>query len=128
MLAVAGVILTNMIVGMLWYGPLFGKKWMRLVGMSEKDLKKGSIVPMIAALIGAALTAFIFGVITTKIGVDNLRGYIETAFWIWLGFTAIPSFVNASFSGKSKQLWGIEVSHWLVSMMLMGLVFSLITL
>ena len=33
-----------MIVGMLWYGPLFGKAWQKETGLTDEDLKKGNMV------------------------------------------------------------------------------------
>ncbi len=35
---VAGVI--PMVIGFLWYGPLFGKKWLALMEMTEEDIMK----------------------------------------------------------------------------------------
>ena len=34
---VAGFI--PMILGSIWYGPLFGKKWIELMGLTEEELK-----------------------------------------------------------------------------------------
>jgi hypothetical protein len=36
--------LTTLLVGFVWYGPLFGKAWMKETGLTEEDLKKGSMV------------------------------------------------------------------------------------
>ena len=38
-----GVILaaiSAMVVGYVWYGPLFGKPWMKLVGITKEDIEK----------------------------------------------------------------------------------------
>lgn len=35
--AVLGAAIASMILGFLWYGPLFGNAWMRLSGMTEAD-------------------------------------------------------------------------------------------
>ena len=31
-----------MIIGYLWYGPLFGKEWRSLVGMTDEKMKKAT--------------------------------------------------------------------------------------
>lgn len=123
-IAVMGTVVVNVVIGMIWFGPLFGKKWMSLVGLSEADMKGGAMAPMVGSLIGALLTAIIFSKVTAMIGVDSMRGYIETALWIWLGFTAISSFVNASFSGKSKNLWAIEAFFWFFVYLAMAVIFA----
>ena len=35
---VAGAVF-SMILGFVWYGPIFGKKWMEIVGVDPKDLE-----------------------------------------------------------------------------------------
>lgn len=36
-LAVLAASLVGFIIGAIWYGPLFGKAWMKIVGLTEKD-------------------------------------------------------------------------------------------
>ncbi|MCB0443120.1 MAG: DUF1761 domain-containing protein, partial [Flavobacterium sp.] len=36
--------LSTLLVGFVWYGPLFGKAWMAENGFSEEELKQGSMV------------------------------------------------------------------------------------
>ncbi len=39
---IAGTIVA-MVLGMIWYGPgVFGKKWMKAVGLTEEQMKKDS--------------------------------------------------------------------------------------
>ncbi len=35
---ITGTVL-SMILGFVWYGPLFGKKWKELAGANDKELK-----------------------------------------------------------------------------------------
>ncbi len=39
--AVLVAALVSFVIGGLWYGPLFGKAWMKAWGLSEEDLQKG---------------------------------------------------------------------------------------
>ena len=39
---VAGAVL-SMVIGAIWYGPLFGKKWMEIVGVDSTDLEAFSL-------------------------------------------------------------------------------------
>jgi len=36
-LAVLAASLVGFVIGAIWYGPLFGKAWMKIVGLTEKD-------------------------------------------------------------------------------------------
>jgi len=57
-LAILVVGVAYMVVGFLWYGPLFAKPWMKLVGMTQEDLQRGanSAVPGWASSPGLALS------------------------------------------------------------------------
>ncbi|MGC9355126.1 MAG: DUF1761 domain-containing protein, partial [Mariniphaga sp.] len=50
-LAVIVAALSSFMVGWIWYGPLFGKSWMKLHGFTEEELKEGSLsMPVIMAV------------------------------------------------------------------------------
>jgi len=42
-LAVVAASLVGFGIGFVWYGPLFGKKWMASVGMTEEDAQNGNM-------------------------------------------------------------------------------------
>jgi hypothetical protein len=52
--------LAGFILGALWYGPLFGKAWMKLLGMSKEDAKD---VNMALLMGGSAFTYIVLAVI-----------------------------------------------------------------
>lgn len=55
-LVIAGAALIPMVIGALFYGPVFGKQWMDSLGITEDDLKGGNM----AVIYGLAiLMAFI---------------------------------------------------------------------
>ena len=39
-LAVVVVSIVSMVLGMLWYGPFFGKQWMSLMKLTKLDMEK----------------------------------------------------------------------------------------
>jgi len=39
-LAIIAAAIASMLIGWLWYGPLFGKQWMKLAGLKKSDMKK----------------------------------------------------------------------------------------
>lgn len=48
-LAVLGAAFVPMIIGSIWYGPLFGKAWMKEMGFTEETMKNGNM-PLIFGL------------------------------------------------------------------------------
>jgi len=43
LLSVIAATLSSFLIGGIWYGPLFGKAWMKEFNFTEEDLKKRSI-------------------------------------------------------------------------------------
>src|SRR3989344_8789314 len=112
-LIAAGVV--SMIVGFVWYGPLFGKTWIKLSGHKEmgdkKDMPKTYGIMFAASLV----TAYVLLV---------LGANLMTAFWIWLGFQATLLLQSVLFEGKSWNLYFLNAGHQLVSLMAMSWVLS----
>ncbi len=116
-LAVLVSAVAAMFVGALWYGPLFGKMWMQLVGKTEEELKesfnpgKTYTMAFIGHFIALAMMANLF----VYVAVNSLMGAFHTAFWTWLGFTFATSFVTGLFEDRKMGLLIIdEVYHAVV--------------
>jgi hypothetical protein len=121
---VAGLI--PMILGSIWYGPLFGKKWMELVGKSEEELKasfnpmKSYGVTFVFALLMAYVLAHVLNAFGDAYGQTGLWAGIEGGFWVWLGFVLTVSWQQVAFSGQSMMLWVLNVLYNLVALICMG--------
>lgn len=89
--------LLSMAIGALWYGPLFGKKWMQIVGVNPDDLearKKMQKNAMSLYLVQFVLTLFQVLVLAHLIADTTRVGGLERALWIWGAF-AIPTLAGA---------------------------------
>lgn len=120
--------IASVVVGSLWYGPLFGKIWMRESGVQKPEvmtpeakssMKRGYIITLVAAL----TTAFIVDHFVGVIGVGTGAWYIF-AFLLWLGFI-VPTYALNSvlWEGKSIKLYWINVFYYLVMLELYALIF-----
>ena len=56
--AILASALSAFVIGSLWYGPLFGKAWMKASGLTEEKIKQGNMVKIFSL-------AFIFELIMT---------------------------------------------------------------
>jgi len=124
---IAGI--APMIVGFLWYGPLFGKLWMSLIGFSEERLnelkKRGMGRYYGIAFVAALLTAFVLAWLG-KIGDANtLLHWFQIAFWVWLGFVVTTMVDSVLWEGKSWKLYLLNISQKFVSIFVMAIIFAL---
>ncbi|SRR6266496_1782418 len=123
--------LSSMVVGSIWYAkPVFGKAWMKLVGISDKDMKKNSsVVPILITIVVSFLTAYILAHVTflSNHFFHNsfLQDALSTAFWLWLGFTAARIITHDVFEGRSWRLTCMTITHELVTIVIMALIIGL---
>ncbi|MCR2834742.1 DUF1761 domain-containing protein [Parerythrobacter lacustris] len=116
--------LAGFLVGGIWYGPVMGKRWMGAVGLSEEQIKQGNM----AAIYGGA---FAFSLLASWTLAHTFATYgqdlsvavkVLTAFGVALGFIVPAIGTNYLFSQKSKALFFIDASYWLLFYIAMGLV------
>lgn len=125
LLAVIVVAIVSMVIAMLWYSPLlFGKAWMRLIGMSQEQLDRAKergmgkiyLVAFIATLITSYLLAYAIDIVEAV----SFSTGAQTGFWLWLGFIA-PILLNSVLREQKRvKLYVINVLYYLVSLGVMG--------
>lgn len=128
-LAVVLATLSTMVVGGVWYTKgVFGTKWMKLLGKKEKDLPQ-SMAPMVTTLLVTFITAIVLAHMTYMAAgfydVPFLHAALTTALWAWLGFTAARMITHDAFEGRPKALTLMNITHELVTFVVMGLVIGL---
>lgn len=103
-------------IGAIWYGPLFGKPWMKAHGFNESDLVKDFNPVKIFSLAMAAhmIIAYILAYLMGYLNAYSLSGVFYTSFFSWLGFLFLPMFINFLFSRKSIKLLMIESLYFLL--------------
>jgi hypothetical protein len=129
--AVAACMVSSVIIGFAWYGPLFGKPWMKLSGISMPDKKPSFFVmlkPIVISLLGALLMSLILGhwlvFSAVVLGVTGIEGGLQGAFWLWLGLTVPVSVSVVAWEGKPWKLFLIHSGYWLALLSVMSLILS----
>lgn len=122
-LAVIVATVANMVLGFLWYGPLFGKQWGEASGVNMDEAQSSPTMYLSPAL-GALVAAIVLWNMMGAMGATDVMGGITTAFWAWLAFTAFTSYTNATFRGSGTRLWTIESFAHLVGFALTGVILA----
>lgn len=127
LLAILAGAIANMVIGFLWYGPIFGKMWMKLSNISEKDIAdaksqmgKTYTLSMLAALV----MAFVLGQFVEFAGVSTIVEGAWVGFWAWLGFVATTMLNGVLFERKSWKLYYLNAGYYLVSLPVMGAILA----
>lgn len=125
-LAIIVAAIANMIVGSLWYGPLFGKPWMEELGLTTEDIQGGDMVrPFAVAIFNSLMMAFMLANVMSWTGGMGAASGLMLAFFMWLGFNGFSFGANHAFEGRSLKLWAINTGTYLAGLLVQGLILGL---
>ncbi len=134
---ICGVI--SVALGMLWFGPLFGKQYMKYCGVTDEMQKEMSSNPakkaeMNAQMMRGAAIAFVANILTAVMlsgaigagqslyNISDLHAALFVPFFNWLGFVVPPTLGMVLWENKKWGHWFLIAAFWLVYMVLAGLV------
>jgi Protein of unknown function (DUF1761) len=121
--AVIVATVVQFILGALWYGPIFGKQYMQIMGvahLSEDEIKK--MQKAMAPFYGLQLFLTLLSTIALSCVITYFpqKSAMMGAFMVWFGFVA-PTQISGVIWGNTKQ------AQWLKQILIM-MSFSLTSL
>lgn len=123
-LAILVAAITTMIIGFLWYGPLFGKPWMKLAGLTAEKLgemkKKGMTKTYMVSMLASLIMAYVLSFFVSRVGADTAIAGAVIGLWVWVGFVATTMINDVLFLNRSVNLYSINTGYQLVSLLIMG--------
>jgi len=122
-LAILICAVVSMIVGSIWYGPVFGKQWMKLVGFTKEELEKGKKdMPKVYGqmFLGSVITSYVLAVIISMAPEKSVMMGVTGAFWVWVGFIAAVKYSDVLFEKKPLKLYLIEIGYYLIFLTISG--------
>lgn len=130
-LAVLVSALASVILGALWFGPVFGKQWMRLASiqmpgeitkaMKRSMMRSYALVALTSFIMAAVLAHVLFYVteFTDVIGIDT---GITVALWSWLGFVVPATLGSVLWEDRPWKYWFITAGFWLVALVVSSVI------
>jgi len=120
-------------IGALWYGPLFGKPWMKLMGYTKKDMekmkKKGMMMSYALGFLRWLVLCLILShllviIMTGKLGIGMVEVWgigpaLATGFFLWLGFVGTVTLSDVLWGGRSWKLWALNNGYNLLAILVM---------
>ncbi len=127
-LAVLVAAIASMVVGFLWYGPLFGKQWVQLMNFDKKKIdatkKKGMGKTFAIAFISTLIMSYILAHFVDYTQAKTVAEGAVAGFWIWLGFIATVQLGIVLWEGKPLKLYLINATHYLVTLVIMSAILA----
>ena len=116
-----------MVVGSIWYHKgVFGKDWMKLAKISEKQAQKDAPKAMSVMLVLAAIAAYGLAWLTYAVGFvmeedSYMVAALQTALMVWVAFVLYAQASNSVFEQRPSRLLLINAGNSLVTFLAMGL-------
>ena len=103
--------IASMIIGSIWYGPLFGKMFMHEMGMdgwsSEKQaaMKKSMTATYIWQFVASLVMFFVLDGFMVAFQRVTVMSGLHIAFFAWLGFIVPLKLGDSLWGGKMTLFW-----------------------
>ena len=113
---------SSFVLGGIWYGPIFGKRWQAQLGLSDEKIAEGNtalifgVSFLLTLVVAVALGALINAVVPSP----GLVGGLVTGVEVALAFVATSLGINYLFARHSLALFGIDVGYMVLMFAVMG--------
>lgn|SRR5574343_336746 len=135
-ISILGVLIASAVAflfGWLWHGPLFGKKWMDLMGFTPETMKSMKMTPLQAMVGGFVVNVVMAAVLALAINLSDfyyrstspILCALQTGFILWLGFIATNTIGGVLWENRSWKLWRFNNIYNLIMILIMGLILGL---
>ncbi len=119
---VAGIV--PMVVGFLWYGPLFGKRWLELMETTAEEIQKNfnpwktHVASFVLALVTAYILAQLFAGMGGLESVSSMTGSsgnalvgVHLALMAVIAFVLPVSYQSWAYEGRKAGLFWLNLSY-----------------
>ena len=120
-LAIVVAALSAFAIGGLWYGPLFGKAWQSLSGLTDEEIQDGHpALTYGGALVLNLVAAFAMGMVMQLHSSPSLVSGLNVGLSIGVAFVATSFGINYLFAMKPFRLYLIDAGYMVLLLAIMG--------
>lgn len=122
-LAVVAATVASMVLGGLWFGPLFLKQWAAALGKPIDEIQPAPALWVLVVL-GQLLVAIALAVVISWAGVGNVLEGALVGIGIAVGFAANEWIRNHAFEGRPLSVIAISAGYTIVGFAIMGAILA----
>jgi surface polysaccharide O-acyltransferase-like enzyme len=109
------------LVGGLWYGLLFGPRWMALENMTvEQGRSMSAALPYIITFLLNLLIAYVLSQLCSWRNANTVGRGAAIGVLLWVGIVAPITYTTSMYEMRPKELFAINEFYPLVGLCLMG--------
>jgi hypothetical protein len=117
--------IVSVIIGSIWYGPLFGRMFIHEMGMDQwspekqMEMKKSMTKAYVLQFIASLVMFFVLAWYIVNSMHKGMFGGVANALGLWLGFVVPLALGNAIWGGKYKMFW-LNIGNMLITLLVTG--------
>ena len=123
LLAVLIAALAAFIIGYFWYGPIFGKAWMKELGLSDKGKPEHAGKSIAQGALNMLITAYVLGLLLVLIAPSSLGDALAFGVAAWLGLKATTEASSVIWEKRTLKLFLINQVYELFAVLIMVTIF-----
>lgn len=111
---VAGIV--PMVIGALWYGPVFGRRWMALMETTEEELREGfnPLKTYGVSFVLALVTAYVIALLVAESGPEgggSAMVGVHVALMALIAFVLPVTHQSVTFEGRKAGLAWLNIGY-----------------
>ena len=111
------------LLGAIWYGVVFGARWMVLENMSMEQAKSmNPVLPYVVSFILNILIAYSLAQICIWRNANTAGRGASVGVLLWIGFVGPITYTTYMYEMRPKELFAINQFYPLAGMVLMGVI------
>lgn len=114
----------SMVVGFVYYGPIFQKQYLEAAGFTMEEAAATPPTYYGATFVFALVEAAFLAVLMGAMGSSGVADGLLAGFLVWLGFVATVTGANALFDKRSSRLWLLQNGNNLIVLLVMGVILA----
>ena len=119
-LAVLVATIAVMVLGYIYYGPIFGKLWRKINNIKKE--KKNMTKELGLGFVKFLITAYVFALFLDWLNPTDIAGALIIGFWIWFGFVITDSFSSIIWGKRKVKGWLLDIGYPALSFLIMTLI------
>ena len=112
----------NLVLGGLWYGPLFGKVWLGVIGKKQEDIQSSATMYMLPLLAGLA-GAYVLATMISGLGINVWWQGALTGIILYLGVGSAATLTMGTFEGSPRGAWLLYTVYQIIVFGAQGILF-----
>jgi Protein of unknown function (DUF1761) len=116
-------------IGFMWHGPLFGKYWIKMMGIPQAEVDAmqakgmGPMIPqMIAAYVQQVVMALVISFLANALLISDAMSAVMFAVMLWFGFIVTVTLNAVLWEKRKMDLYLFGIAYHLVSMVVVTLI------